>query len=490
MFKKIDILIIRAYIGPFILSFAVVTFILLLHFMLGYISELIGKDLGLWVYGRLIMYFSFNVMQMAFPLAILISSLIAYGNLGEHFELTALKASGISLIRTLRPIFLFVLFITGLAFFISNTVVPYANLKAYSLLWDAKTKKPSVSFTEGAFYYGLDGYAIKVGKKINDIDFENVIINNFSQGRGNTEVVLAKKGRIQTVHNKTYLRFDLYNGNSYSEIFDTESNVAKKEFVRTNFDSSSIMFSLESFKMNKTDESLFKSNEVMMNVRQLSNASDSIGRELNRRLVEMSRNITNILSYQNKKHVDTNKQKIEVFQLKDANQSPQMQSSIYNTALNNARNVKNILQSNIDAMAYQYQSQKDIDVEMWMKFTNAAACIIMFLIGAPLGSIIKKGGLGMPLLVSVIFFVIFYIFSLLGKQLVKQGDFNLYIGMWMADIVLFPFGIIFLIQAKNDSRLFEFDFSSWKTRITNRFGKNKTVLETSTPTIDLNKRDQ
>ena len=476
MFKKIDRLILRAYIGPFILSFAVVTFILLLHFMMGYIGELIGKDLGLWVYGRLIGYFSFNVMQMAFPLAILISSLIAYGNLGEHFELTALKASGISLIRTLRPIFIFVLFITGLAFFISNTVVPYANLKAYSLLWDAKTKKPSVSFTEGSFYYGLDGYAIKVGKKINDIDFENVIINNFSGGRGNTEVILAKKGTIQSVYNKSYLKFDLFKGNSYTEIFDPEGRELKKEFVRTSFDSSTIMFSLESFKMNKTDENLFKSNEVMMNVRELSRASDSIDREIDRRMFEMKHSITSILTYQNRNLGDSSSQKVASVTIPDVNKDIHKKNNIYNTALNNARNVKNIVQSNIDALKYQYNTKKDVDVELWMKFTHAAACIIMFLIGAPLGAIIKKGGLGMPLLVSVIFFVIFYIFTLLGKQLVKQSDFNIYIGMWMADIVLFPFGILFLIQAKNDSRLFEFDFTSFFNKIKGKLKKPKTGI--------------
>lgn len=484
MYKKVDRLVLGAYIGPFILSFAVVTFILLLHFMLGYISELIGKDLGFWVYGRLICYFSFNVMQMAFPLSILISSLIAYGNLGEHFELTALKASGISLIRTLRPIFIFVLFVTGIAFFISNTVVPYANLKAYSLLWDAKTKKPSVSFTEGSFYYGLDGYAIKVGKKLNDVDFENIIINNFSQGRGNTEVVLAKKGKIQTLHNKSYLKLDLFQGNSYSEVHDPNSNQIKKEFVRTKFDSSSIMFSLESFKMNKTDESLFKSNEVMMNVVQLKHASDSITDEIDKRVVDANHSILMLLSYQNRKPVsDSIRQSIKDFSPRNTNSSVQQKTTIYNSALNNARNVKNIIQSNIEGLKYQYQSRKEVEVEMWMKFTHATACIIMFLIGAPLGSIIKKGGLGMPLLVSVIFFVIFYIFTLLGKQLVRQGDFNIIFGMWMADIVLLPFGIVFLIQAKNDSRLFEFNI---KEAIRRMLPKAKTP---STSTLSLDKKD-
>lgn len=484
MYKKVDRLVLGAYIGPFILSFAVVTFILLLHFMLGYISELIGKDLGFWVYGRLICYFSFNVMQMAFPLSILISSLIAYGNLGEHFELTALKASGISLIRTLRPIFIFVLFVTGIAFFISNTVVPYANLKAYSLLWDAKTKKPSVSFTEGSFYYGLDGYAIKVGKKLNDVDFENIIINNFSQGRGNTEVVLAKKGKIQTLHNKSYLKLDLFQGNSYSEVHDPNSNQIKKEFVRTKFDSSSIMFSLESFKMNKTDESLFKSNEVMMNVVELKHASDSITDEIDKRVVDANHSILMLLSYQNRKPVsDSIRQSIKDFSPRNTNSSVQQKTTIYNSALNNARNVKNIIQSNIEGLKYQYQSRKEVEVEMWMKFTHATACIIMFLIGAPLGSIIKKGGLGMPLLVSVIFFVIFYIFTLLGKQLVRQGDFNIVLGMWMADIVLLPFGIVFLIQAKNDSRLFEFNI---KEAIRRMLPKAKTP---STSTLSLDKKD-
>jgi lipopolysaccharide export system permease protein len=472
MFKKVDYLVMRAYIGPFILSFAVVTFILLLHFMLGYISELIGKDLGLWVYGRLIMYFSFNVMQMAFPLSILISSLIAYGNLGEHFELTALKASGVSLLRTLRPIFFFVLFVTGFAFFISNNVVPYANLKAYSLLWDAKMKKPSVSFTEGMFYYGLDGYAIKVGKKYNDEDFGHIIINNFSGGKGNTEVVLAKSGKIQTVNDKSYLKFQLYNGSSYSEVFNPEDKTIKKEFVRTNFDTSVVMFSLESFQMNKTDESLFKSNEVMMNTFELSKASDSIQNEIHKKNIETSKSISSMLSYQHKKYTRDSIKNVGAVKILDFNTDKQRVVNVYNTALNNARNVKNIIQGNIDSGKYLLDTKKDLDVEFWMKFTHAAACIIMFLIGAPLGSIIKKGGLGSPLIVSVIFFVVFYICTLLGKQLVKEANLNLLLGMWLSDIVLLPFGILFLFQAKNDSRLFEFDF---KSAVQKLFPKKKTV---------------
>ncbi|MFN8436216.1 MAG: LptF/LptG family permease [Cytophagales bacterium] len=455
MFKKIDYLILRAYIGPFILSFAVVTFILLLHFMLGYISDLIGKDLDFWVYAKLIGYFSFNVMQMAFPLSVLVSSLIAFGNLGEHFELTALKATGVSLLRALRPIFVFVMLITLLAFYISNTIVPYANLKAYSLLWDARMKKPSVSFTEGMFYYGLEGYAIKVGKKVGEKNIENIIINNFSQGRGNTEVVLAEKGTIENLYNGTYLKLDLFNGNSYSEVFNEEDGNAKKEFVRTKFDTSSIMFSLESFKMQRTDENLFKSNEVMMNVSELNKGIDSINKEIKTRNTQMIAGINTMYNLQNKKNNDSLAKQVKGFDIKDSNKDLMYRSNVYNSALNNIRNIKNIIQSSLENVQYNEERRLDFEIEKFNKWTHAAACIIMFLIGAPLGAIIKKGGLGMPLLVSVIFFVIFYICTLFGKRLVTDGLANIYIGMWLADIVLMPFGLMFLFQAKNDSRMFE-----------------------------------
>lgn len=456
MIKKIDKLVIQAFIGPFILTFAVVVFILLLQFMLGYIEDLVGKNLGLWVYLRLIGYFSINMMPAAFPLAILVSSLITYGNLGEHFELTAIKSAGISLVRTMAPIFVFVLFISLLAFYISNTLVPYANLKAFSLLYDVRQKKPAVSLKEGAFYYGIPGYAIKVSKKMEDgIGLKDIVIYNHTQGRGNSEVVLADSGTMQVVLNEKYLQMELYRGRSYNEIYESATSGESHQFVRNKFDYSKLMFSLESFKMNRTKEELFTTNAVMRNFSQLSEDVDSLDIEVSKIAFSVKPSVINLYSFYQKFPEDS-------MLIGKVTPNKQLQAgdtkSIIVNALNSARNVKNFSQSFEERIKYLLKERNNYDIERWRKVTQAVACIIMFLIGAPLGAIIKKGGLGLPLLISVIFFVLFYVISMIGNQMSKENVIPVLVGMWMADFALLPIGLFFMRQAKNDSRLFDSDF--------------------------------
>ncbi len=455
MIKKIDKLVIQAFIGPFILTFAVVVFILLLQFMLGYIEDLVGKNLGLWVYMRLIGYFSINMMPAAFPLAILVSSLITYGNLGEHFELTAIKSAGISLVRTMAPIFVFVLFISLLAFYISNKIVPYANLKAFSLLYDVRQKKPAVNLKEGAFYYGIPGYAIKISKKMEDgIGLKDVLIYNHTQGRGNVEVVLADSGTMQIVLDEKYLQMELFRGRSYSEIYETATTGESHQFVRNKFDYSKLMFSLESFKMNKTKEELFTSNAVMRNFSQLSNDVDSIDTEVLKINQSVKSSVINLYSFYQKFPDSLSKDSIIVGRALEVGDK----KSIVMNALNSARNVKNFAQSFEERTKYLIKERNSYDIERWRKVTQAVACIIMFLIGAPLGAIIKKGGLGLPLLISVVFFILFYVISMVGTQMSKENVIPVLVGMWMSDLILLPIGLFFMRQARNDSRLFDADF--------------------------------
>jgi len=456
MVKKIDKLILQAFIGPFILTFAVVVFILLLQFLLSYIEDLVGKNLGFWVYARLIGFFSINMMPAAFPLAILVSTLITFGNLGEHSELTAIKSSGISLLRVLKPIFISVLLISGLNFYISNNLVPYANLKAFSLLYDVRQKKPSVSLKEGSFYYGIPGYAIKVSEKDEETGkIKNIIIYNHSAGRGNTEVIFADSGIMKTVLNEKYLQMELFNGRTYTEITSENTNLFY-QFVRNKFNYCKILFSLESFKLNRTKEELFSSNAVMRNVKQLTKDVDSLKKE--KYLLENSifPTLINLLNF-HFKHQPNDSLLNTIKFLPKKNLSEIEKSQLIDLALNNARTVKNYIDSFKERSIFVNKEKNNYDIERHRKFTQTIACIIMFLIGAPLGSIIKKGGLGLPLLVSIIFFVIYYLFSMIGTQMSKENAIPVGIGMWMANIILLPIGLFFLKQAKNDSRLFELD---------------------------------
>jgi lipopolysaccharide export system permease protein len=279
--KKIDKLVLGSFLGPFLLTFFVVIFILLSQFMLRYLDEIVGKDLDTIVIAELIFYFSIFMTPNAFPLAVLLSSLMTFGNLGQHFELTALKGSGISLIRVLAPIFFFSLLLTVVAYFSNNFVVPKANLKAFSLLWDVKQMKPSMDLKEGAFYNGIDGYSIKVGKKYqDDKTLEDIIIYDHTGNKGNKSVTLADSGQMYNIYNDRYLVLEMFDGKNYSELGSTRGSYIDRQspnpLVRREFKSQKVVFDLASFDLKRTKEELFASNRLMKNSSDLRHDADSM----------------------------------------------------------------------------------------------------------------------------------------------------------------------------------------------------------------------
>ena len=247
--KKIDKLVLKAWIGPFFLTLAVVVFILLTQTMLKYFEEFVGKNLGATVFAELLFYFSLNLLPMALPLAVLLSSLITFGNLGEHNELTAIKMSGITLARVIAPVGIVVVFLTIGSLFFNDQVVPLANLKAYSLLYDIRQKKPALDIKPGIFYNGLPGYSVKANHKGSDgKSLGDILIYDQTAGRGNISLVTADTGQMYTMYDDRYLVLDLHNGRNYTELLD--NNPKGEEFVRNTFDRSKFIFSLASFDMN------------------------------------------------------------------------------------------------------------------------------------------------------------------------------------------------------------------------------------------------
>jgi lipopolysaccharide export system permease protein len=585
--KKLDKLIVNAFLGPFFLTFVIVVFILLTIYLLSYIEDFIGKNLGVVVFSELIFYFSINMVPAALPLAVLLSSLMTYGNLGEHHELTAVKGSGISLIRAIVPVFLIVLFLTAIAFYFNNTIVPKANLKAFSLLYDIRQKKPAIDFKEGAFYNGLPGYSIRVTKKFpNGHSLKGVMIYNHTGGRGNTDLIVADSGAMFTFNHEQYLSLELFNGTSYTEYTQNASSVFPKDFIRNNFQKSRIVFSLASFVMNKTPEQLFASNRKMKDVSQLAADADSLRTEYHLVKKNVASNITPFYSYGLFDPVSSNvggrgrynivkdsikirdtikdsikiqaentikalggnaaaaavsrrdsinkikKDSVESRKVKDSlrvsrkrskplarnhpvgrsamekkrkiksrNRSAEKDSArkaiadtlrasqekndltlqktiILNRAANQARSIKTAASMYLEKIDDIRREANAYQIERDRKFTQSIACLIMFLIGAPLGAIIRKGGFGFPVLISIIFFILFYVLSILGEKMAKEDVFPVWLGMWMANLVLFPVGLFFLNQAKNDSRLFEGDsYSAYIRRIAKFFKKgNKEAI--------------
>ncbi|HEY4652138.1 MAG TPA: LptF/LptG family permease [Pontibacter sp.] len=472
--KKLDKLIIRSFLGPFVLTFAVVEFILLTQYMLKYLDELLGKDLGAGIFGELLFYFSLNMAPVALPLAVLLSALMTFGTLGEHHELTAIKTSGIALPRILRPVLLFATVLAVGAFFFNNYIVPRANLKAYSLLWDIRQTKPTMNFKEGAFYNGLPGYSIKINEKLGDGGIvRGVMIYDHTQGGNNTRVILADSGRMTTEHNDAYLVLKLYDGNIYVNQNDGTFRSSDEQFVRQRFDESKIMFSLSSFDLSRTREEYFAENKMMKNIDQLHVVTDSLQTLA---MKEQDKYLSNVDPFYMYLNVDTTRQKysgrpnisdeIDVA-------LPEVDATTLVMAKNKARNIKSFTAGYIERLNSTVREANNFEIEIWKKYTQSASILIMFLIGAPLGAIIKKGGLGVPVIISIIFFIVMYVLSILGEKWAREGLLPVPVGMWASNAILLPIGLFFLYQARHDSSLLEIDF--WR-KLMARLRRNKLQL--------------
>ncbi len=565
--KKIDKLILKSFIGPFILTFLVVVFILLMQHMLKYFDDIIGKGLGWDVIGQLLFYFAIFMTPVAMPLAVLLSTLITYGNLGEHFELTAIKGAGISLLRTLQPIFFFVLILTAIAFYANNNLVPKAALEAYSLLYDIKQKKPALDLREGTFYNGIPNVSIKVNQKFPNDDeaLKGIIVYDHTKNDGNKDVIVADSGRMSTILNERYLKFELFNGYNYTEGAKAEQEMtgrkvareANETLTRSRFDRSEVIFDLSSYDLKRTDKKWFESNRIMRNLTELNSDIDSMDdMVMQQRLNYYTYRATHFRYFQKnwealipgdvqqfrerrdsvnrvkyvkpdqvatsaKESSSTRESGKEVMSGKEktgqkvtpdkpkkaVSKSPKKPASkpankpaaksakkttskktiatvakvkplsdsarlakidsifrsratftIVQGATNMARQVKTQVE-NANSSIETYRREKVVFEIQWHKIiASSMACIVMFLIGAPLGAIIKRGGLGVPFLVSILFFIIYYLLSMQGEKLAKQELISAGAGVWAADLILLIVGVVFLRQARVDARLFDADF--------------------------------
>ena len=302
MLRKLDKMVLRAFLPPFFLTLVVVVFILLTQFMLKYFDDFVGKDLSAGTYAELLFFFSINSIPLALPISVMISSIMTFGNFSEHNELTAMKGAGISLLRVIRPIFIFVCFLTVAAFYINNYLVPFANLRGYSLLYDITTKKAAFNLKEGTFYYGLPGFAVKVNHRAPDgTGLKEVLIYNHQQEKGNNSVTIADSGRMYTIWNERYLVLELHRGANYSEV-EPKVPGNDKEFTCNEFKYSKLVFNLSSFEMSRTDMQLFASNKIMRNISELKRDIDSIGREIDRMKFSLPANLYSYFNFYGKRN--------------------------------------------------------------------------------------------------------------------------------------------------------------------------------------------
>ncbi len=446
------------------MTFFIALFILLMQFLWLYVDDLVGKGLEWHVLLRLLFFASSTFVPMALPLAILLSSLMTFGNLGEHYELVAIKASGISLKRIMMPLIILSIFISGLAFLFSNYVLPVANLKFKSLLYDVQQKKLAFKVKEGMFNKDLGDYTLRIGGRDEDGEtIYDVMIYDHSGKNGNTKVSVAKSGTMKQTLAGDAIEFTLYEGYNYEEKTDQKDYVEKRPFQTTKFDQEQIRFTLDNG-LNRTDENLFKHSYQMMDLRQLRQSKDSLTTLLAKRESDFGKSI--VRKYKNYYRLDSTKFANRMQD--DSIAESQFTSIFFNIqvlersgtierALDDARSIENNIGEMDKEVLNRESTIRKHNIAFHKKFTLSIACLIMFFVGAPLGAIIRKGGLGLPVVMSTLLFITYFILTMTGERSVKAGSMNLWLGVWMASGIFLPFGIFLTYKATSDAPLFDSD---------------------------------
>lgn len=455
--KKLDKLILKSFLGPFIATFFITLFILVMQNLWKYIDDLVGKGLDFLTIGQFLWYASATLLTLAMPIAILISSIMTFGNLGESFELVAIKSSGISLLRFMRPLMWVAVLLCGITFLFANYVIPYASLKFATLYNEIYYKKPAFDLKEGVFFTYIPGYAIKVGKKDSDgKTIRNVLI--YEQGNAlQDNSIIAEKGIMQISADKNFLEFNLENGFRYQERGNTYDS--STEYIRLGFKKFKKLFDLSVLQKQTTDPNLFSANQKMLSARQLSKNIDSLKTVADS---SESRMYSNLKSYMHFNTIPDSIWKKTGKVNQPANSAELVPDSIrnvvYERTISIAGDMRNAIQFYGNDEKDRGKNINSFKLEWHRKYSFSLACIVLFFIGAPLGSIIRKGGLGMPLVVAIVFFLIFHLLNMFGEKFVKEGLTSPFTGMWLAVMVLIPIGIFLTYKAMNDSQLFNKEF--------------------------------
>jgi lipopolysaccharide export system permease protein len=485
--KRLHKLILSSFLGPFAFTFFIVVFLLLMQFLWKYIDDLVGKGLEVHIITELLVYTAASLVPMAIPLAVLLASLMNMGSLGENYELTAIKAAGISLQKTMRPLIILSFLIAVMAFLFSNYVLPVTNLKMRSLLYDIQQQRPELQIKEGVFYNGIDNYSIYIGKKDYETNLlKNIKIYDHTQNRGNTSVTLADSGYMKITSDKKYLVVTLFSGYMYSDVIrERRSPENTYPFRRDKFLKQTMHIELSGFGLQRTDEQLFKQNYQMLNLTQLTYFSDSLKKEVSHRSDNLYLTLSNTGLFRNDPRrfpknptfIDStlkNKKLSTDFDSLFAAQSTMDRMSIISSALSNARDNKSYVMSSFSNNDDNIRMARKYQIEWQRKFTLAIACFIFFFIGAPLGAIIRKGGLGMPVVVSVGFFVLYYMISISGEKFAREGIMTPFWGMWLSALILLPLGVFLTYKATTDSAIMNMDtYANFFKKIKRLFGKKQ-----------------
>ena len=453
-----------------------------MFFLFKYIDDLIGKGFEWYTIAEVMMYASASNVAMALPLAVLLSSIMTFGSLGENYELVAIKSAGVSLQKAMQPLLVFIICLSIASFFFSDYMLPKANLKYGSLLWDIRNKKLAFLIKPGVFNNSIPGYALLVDRKDEDGNLYDITIYDHTSSNGISKVIKAKKGRMTKTDDGQYLILKLYNGVRYEEANGGSSSFNPRQtFTRMRFKETEQKFDFSSFKgLNRTDEKNFQNNAQMLNRKELVQREDSLTKNLDS--INKATKVTASAYYKQNNYLagyTKIKAPIKIINgaLLDSIPAKERLSVLQNAA-DQAETIRQVLNGRIVEHDFQSKEILRAKIEYQRKYTLAVSCLLLFFIGAPLGAIIRKGGLGMPVVIAIVFFLIYHIVSTVAEKSAKEGSLDPVFGMWTAIVVLSPLGVFLTYKATVDSALFDIDY--YKQLIVGFFKKfmpNKKKLE-------------
>ena len=474
--KRLYLFVLQTFLPLFLMTFFICLFIVLMQFLWRYIDDLVGKGLDVAVIAELFFYAALTMVPLALPLAILLASLMAFGNLGEHFELTAMKSAGVSLIRVMSPLIIFLTFVSVGAFFFQNNVLPKAQVKMWSLLLSMRQKSPELDIPEGVFYDQITGYNLFVKNKDRETGIlREMMIYDVSKGyNGYSNIIVADSGKLSMTTDKKYLYLQLYSGESFEDLKDSRKGARRNDagmlYRRESFKTKEIMIPFDATFNRMGDETMSNQyigkdlNELNHTIDSLTLRVDSVGNRLANEL--RGEPLCGVPS--RRVVYKENKQIVEYYKPVIMNQPLDVDSIINSASVNDRRNIIEAAKNKAERLKQEMQfkgyslednlaNMRRHEIELQKKFTLSFACLIFFFIGAPLGAIIRKGGLGVPIVISVFLFIVYYIIDNTGYKLARDGHWIVWEGIWLSSEVLLPLGIFLTYKAVNDSAVFNPD---------------------------------
>lgn len=461
--KKLDIFVLKSFLLLFSGTFFICLFIFMMQFLWRYVDELVGKGLEINVLAQFFFYSGLTLIPLSLPLAILLAALMTFGNFGERYELLSMKAAGIPLLRIMRPVVLFCMFLGGMSFFFQNEIGPRAQKQLWTLLVSMKQKSPEVDIPEGVFYSDIDGYNIYVKHKDRETGMlKDVLIYNFSDGFENAHIIWAEEGKLELTADKQHLFLHLYNGEQFENLKSQSVISRNVPYRRESFKEKHTLIQFDS-DFNMVDGSFLDQRSDIKNMREISQAidsleihADSVGRAYFNDVINSTYK-TPVLT----KADSTKLEKLNVAYLNTDSIFNSMTSQEKSQTLSKTENRISSLASDWEMKSFMSKSTdgniRSHRSDWHKKITLSLACIIFFFIGAPLGAIIRKGGLGMPVVISVLIFVVYYIIDSGATRIGKSGEMNVALGTWMSTLVLAPVGAFFTYKSNKDSVVFNID---------------------------------